>query len=131
MSRPDRVALIEREGDVLALRTQADLLGVSRASLYYRPTEPSAEEIALKQRIDAIFTAHPFYGSRRITAQLRREEFLVNRKAVQRHMDEMGIEAIGPKPNLSKPKTDHVVYPYLLGDIGASCPNHIWGIDIT
>jgi putative transposase len=131
MSRPDRVALIEREGDVLALRTQADLLGVSRASLYYRPTEPSAEEIALKHRIDAIFTAHPFYGSRRITAQLRREEFLVNRKAVQRHMDEMGIEAIGPKPNLSKPKTDHVVYPYLLGDIGASCPNHIWGIDIT
>lgn len=131
MSRSERVALIERASGDLALRVQADLLGVSRASLYYRPVTPSAGEIALKHRIDAIFTAHPFYGSRRITAQLTREDFLVNRKAVQRHMREMGIEAISPNPNLSKPKADHIVYPYLLGDIVASRPNQIWGIDIT
>jgi putative transposase len=125
------VALIEREAGALPLLIQADLLGLSRSSLYYRPVAPSAEEIALKHRIDAIYTAYPFYGSRRITAQLRREEVIVNRKAIQRHMREMGIEAIGPKPNLSKPNQDHRVFPYLLRDITASSPNHVWGIDLT
>jgi len=131
MSRGERVALIERGSGDLALSVQAELLGVSRSSLYYRPVDPTPEEIALKHRIDALFTAHPFYGSRRITAQLRREAILVNRKAVQRHMQEMGIVAIGPKPNLSKPASAHQIFPYLLGDIVASSPNHIWGIDIT
>ena len=131
MSRDERVALIERGSDDLALGVQADLLGVSRSSLYYRPVAPSAEDIALKHRIDAIFTAHPFYGSRRITAQLKRDTFVVNRKAVQRHMHQMGIVAIGPKPQLSKHATEHRTFPYLLGDVVASSPNHIWGIDLT
>jgi putative transposase len=131
MSRDERVALLERENSVLALSVQAELLGVSRSSLSYRPVAPSAAEIALKHRIDEIFTAHPFYGSRRITAQRGRDAFVVNRKAVQRHMHEMGIVAIGPKPNLSKPASDHRVFPYLLGAIVASSPNHIWGIDLT
>jgi putative transposase len=131
MSRDARVALLERENSELALSVQAELLGVSRSSLYYRPVGPSAEEIALKHRIDALFTAHPFYGSRRITAQLQRDAVLVNRKAVQRHMQEMGIVAIGPKPNLSKPAPEHRVFPYVLGSIVATAPNHIWGIDLT
>lgn len=131
MSRDARVVLIERGSGDLALRVQAELLGVSRSSLYYRPVAPSAAEIALKHRIDEIFTAHPFYGSRRITAQLQRDAILVNRKAVQRHMQEMGIVAIGPKPQLSKPASEHRVFPYLLGDIIASSPNHVWGIDLT
>jgi putative transposase len=79
----------------------------------------------------AIYTAYPFYGSRRITAHLRGEKVVVNRKAVQRHMREMGIEAIGPKPNLSKPNLDQRVFPYLLRDLTASSPNHVWGIDLT
>ena len=131
MSRDERVALLERENSDLALGVQAELLGVSRSSLYYRPVAPSADEVALKHRIDEIFTAHPFYGSRRITAQLRREEVLINRKAVQRHMQEMGIVAIGPKPHHSKPASEHRIFPYLLGGIVASTPNHIWGIDLT
>lgn len=123
--------LVEWEGGTLPVAIQADLLGVSRSSLYYRPVPPSPEEVALKHRIDAIFTEFPFYGSRRITAQLQREGGVVNRKAVQRHMREMGIVALGPKPNLSKPAAEHRIYPYLLGEVSASFPNHIWGIDIT
>ena len=130
MSRDERVALVERDGE-LPLSVQAELLGVSRSSLYYRPVAPSAEEIRLKHRIDAIYTESPFYGSRRITAQLRREEFVVNRKAVQRHMREMGIAAIGPRPNLSKCHPEHRVFPYLLADVSAAYPNHVWGIDLT
>lgn len=130
MSRAERVALVERDGE-LPVTVQAALLSVSRSSLYYRPVAPSPEEIRLKHRIDELYTATPFYGSRRITAQLRREEFVVNRKAVQRHMQEMGLVAIGPRPNLSKPTAEHRVFPYLLGDVVASSPNHVWGIDIT
>lgn len=131
MGRDERIALVERAGGELPLSVQAELLGVSRSSLYYRPVAPAPEEIALKHRIDEIYTASPFYGSRRITAELRREEFGVNRKAVQRHMREMGIEAIGPKPHLSQPSGEHRIFPYLLRDTVAAAPNHIWGIDIT
>jgi putative transposase len=120
MSRDERVALIERGSGELALGVQAELLGVSRASLYYRPVGPSAEEIALKHRIDEIFTA-----------QLAREAFRVNRKAVQRHMHEMGIVAIGPKPQPSKQASERRIFPNLPGSIVASAPNPIWGIDLT
>jgi len=63
--------------------------------------------------------------------KLCRESILINRKAVQRHMQEMGLAGICPGPNLSKRNTDHRVYPYLLGRITASYPNHVWGADIT
>lgn len=92
---------------------------------------PSPKEIAIKHRIDEIYTEHPYYGSRRITAQLRREGFEINRKAVQRHMREMGIVGICPGPNLSKRNQQHQVYPYLLRNIEITRPDHVWGIDIT
>ena len=131
MTRDERMTCVERENPTLPLKTQADLLSMSRSSLYYQPVPPSAEEIALKHRIDELYTQYPFYGSRRITAQLRREEILINRKAVQRHMREMGIAGISPGPNLSRRNSEHRVYPYLLGSITASYPNHVWGVDIT
>jgi putative transposase len=127
------VALIDRgacEGD-LALWVRADLMGVSRASLYYRSVTPSVEEVRLKHRIDEIYTKHPFYGSRKITAVLGREEWQVNRKAVQRHMREMGISGICPGPNLSRRNAEHSVYPYLLRNLTVERPNQVWGIDIT
>ena len=125
------MALLERGSPDVALTAQAELLTVSRASLYYRPAPPSAADLALKRRIDEVYTAHPFYGSRRISQQLRREGQVVNRKGVQRQMQEMGLVAIGPRPNTSRPARDHAVYPYLLRDVVSGWPNHIWGIDIT
>jgi len=107
MSRAERLALVEWGQGELALSVQTELLGLSRSSLYYRPVPPSAEEIAIKHRIDGIYTRYPFYGSRRITAQLCREEVPINRKAVQRHMQEMGIAGICPGPNLSKRNAAH------------------------
>jgi putative transposase len=115
----------------LPLRGQAELLSLSRASLYYQPVSPLPEEVALKHRIDEIYTDYPFYGSRRITVQLRREGRRINRKAVQRHMREMGIVGICPDPNLSQRNLEHRVYPYLLRQVTAAYPNHVWGIDIT
>jgi putative transposase len=130
LSRDERVALVERECTALPLKMQAELLGLNRSGLYYRPVPPSPEEVAIKHRIDEIYTKCPFYGSRRITAVLKRE-ISINRKAVQRHMREMGIAGICPGPNLSKRRMDHKVYPYLLRNLKIGYPNHVWGIDIT
>ena len=131
LDRGERLALVERDQPPLPLTVQADLLSISRASLYYHPRAPFLEEVALKHRIDTLYTRYPFYGSRRITAQLRREGLTVNRKAVQRHMREMGIVGIAPGPNSSRGDTEHRVYPYLLRDITSAYPNHVWGIDVT
>jgi len=125
------MALVERESSSLPLIQQAALLSVSRSSLYYQPREPSAEEIAIKHRIDELYTQCPFYGSRKIEAQLRREEVVITRKTVQRHMREMGIVAIYPGPNLSRRQHKEHVFPYLLRNLTIRAPNHVWGIDIT
>lgn len=131
MSREERVDLIERGERALPLSLQADLLGLSRASLYYQPRPPSIEEVRLKHRIDELYTQCPFYGSRKIAAQLQREGLSINRKTVARYMQEMGIAAIYPGPNLSKRNHQEGIYPYLLRNISSAYPNHIWGIDIT
>jgi len=121
---------VERDEHELPLSVQAELLSLSRSSLYYQPVLPSAEEVALKHRIDEIYTDYPFYGSRRIGVQLRREGQTINRKAVQRHMREMGIAGICPSPNLSQRNLEHRVYPYLLRQVTAAYPNHIWGMGV-
>ena len=123
--------MLERGGSDLTLAEQADLLSVSRSSLYYVPRSPSEWEVRIKHRIDEIYTKLPFYGSRRITHILQEEGLGIGRDAVRQFMREMGIEAIYPKPNLSKPAPDHKIYPYLLRGVTSAYPNHIWGIDIT
>ena len=113
------------------MRAQVALLGLNRSSLYYHPSPPPAAEVALKRRIDEIYTASPFYGVRRITAQLRREGQVVNHKAIARHMREMGLQAIYPGPNLSRRAHHAAIYPYLLRGLAITRPNQVWGIDIT
>ena len=123
--------MIDWEHRYLPVKTQAELLSLNRSGLYYQPVPPSAEEVALKHRIDELYTAHPYYGYRKITAQLQREGMQINHKAVARHMHEMGLAALYPGPNLSKRAQQAAIYPYLLNHVTASAPNHIWGIDIT
>jgi len=83
------------------------------------------------RRIDEIYTAHPFYGSRKITAALVREGQRVNRKRVYRLMDLMGLQSIAPKPNTSKKHPRHKVYPYLLRGVKIERVNQVWSTDIT
>lgn len=123
--------LLDWKTTELSIATQAELLCLNRTGLYYCPIAPSAEEVALKHRIDEIYTKHPYYGSRRITALLRVECLVINRKAIQRHMREMGIEGIHPGPNLSKRDLQNRIFPYLLRGLLIVRPNQVWGIDIT
>lgn len=87
--------------------------------------------MALKHRLDELYTAHPFYGSRKLTVLLAEEYGPINRKRVQRYMREMGIQGIAPSPNLSKRLTEHRVYPYLLRNRTAQRANEIWGCEIV
>lgn len=131
MTREQRLDLIERDQPELSLSIQTELLSLSRSSLYYRSIPPSLEEVALKHRIDEIYTLYPFMGSRRISEMLRREGIPSHRSMIQRYMREMGIAGICPGPNLSKRNLEHRIYPYLLRNLIIDHPNQVWGIDIT
>jgi putative transposase len=123
--------MIERVDADLSLSEQADLLSISRSSLYYVARPPDAREIAIKHRIDSLFTDDPCLGARRLAFLLEKEGRVIDRKTVGAYMREMGLEAIYPKPNLSKPAPEHKIYPYLLRGVPSRYPNHIWGVDIT
>lgn len=123
--------MVERENSELSLVAQCELLDLNRSGLYYVPRRVDERELRLKRRIDEIYTAYPFYGVRKITAQLRDEGQIINHKAVARHMREMGLRAIYPGPNLSKRAQQHTVYPYLLRGLKIEHPNQVWGVDIT
>jgi len=112
------------------VKTQATLLILNRSGLYSVPVPPSAAEVEFKHRIDEIYTAHPYYGYRRIAGQLHREGKAINPKTVARYMQEMGLAAVYPGPNLSKRAQASAIYPSLLTNVTASAPNHMWGIDI-
>ena len=110
---------------------QADLLGIARASVYYQPIPVDPYDFSVMIKIDEIYTELPSYGIRRMTKELNLQHMVINHKHFARLMREMGIEAIYPKPNLSKNTNQHLVYPYLLRHIVADHPNYIWGTDIT
>jgi len=114
----------------MSIRRQAELLGVTRSRVYYEP-KIDPYNLELMYLVDEQYTKTPFYGSRRMREALRRKSYTVNRKKVQRLMHLMGIEAIYPKRNLSKPHPGRKIYPYLLRDRKITRVNEVWGTDIT
>ncbi len=131
MSPAARLSLVDRADPVLSIVVQCRLLKVARSTLYYRPAPVSADDLAVMRRLDALYLATPFYGTRRMVAVLRREGWSVNRKRVRRLMRVMGLEAIYQKPNTSRPHPDHKLYPYLLRGLVIDRPNQVWCADIT
>ncbi len=89
------------------------------------------ENLKLMKLIDQQYTAHPFYGSRKMTLWLQGQGHPVNRKRVVRLMRLMGLEAIYPKPKLSAPAVGHQVFPYLLRGVLIERPDQVWSTDIT
>ena len=123
--------MIEWGHPELSVRRQCVLLGLSRASLYDVPAQESAENLALMRVIDEQYTRTPFYGSRRMMADLQRQGYAVHRTRVQRLMHTMGREAIYPRPRLSVRHADHHVYPYVLHDVVSHRPFQVWSADLT
>jgi putative transposase len=117
---------IEPDHAQLSIRRQCELLGLATSSYYYTPRPETAENLELMRRIDQKYMARPFLGSRRMALELD-----VNRKRIQRLMRLMGIEALYPKPNLSRPAPNQQVFPYLLSGVEIERPNQVWSTDIT
>jgi putative transposase len=131
MNRAERMAMVDHRRTDLSVRRQCALLRLARSGVYRPPATPDREELALMRWLDAQYLATPFYGSRRMTAELRKAGRQVNRKRVQRLMRLIGLEALGPKPKTSRPSAQHRVYPYLLRGLTINRPNQVWAADIT
>jgi putative transposase len=131
MSRGERKAMIAPDRPGLSLSRQCRLVSISRSSFYYAPRGESPENLALMRRIDELFLRCPFYGSRQMVRQLRREGIPAGRHRVRRLMRLMGLEAICQAPRTSTPHPAHRVYPYLLRDVVVARPDHVWCADIT
>ena len=123
--------MVQPDNEELSVRRQCELLQLSRAGLYYQPVEVSAEELKLMRRIDELYLKRPYFGSRRMTDELRGEGHEVNRKRVQRLMRVMGLESVLPGPHTSRPHPEHPVFPYLLRRVSVERPNQVWATDIT
>ena len=131
MSASNRRAKLDRHHPDLSVRRQCAMLGVTRSGVYREPRPANDNDLAAMRRIDALFTARPFYGARRIARTLSEEAFPIDRKRARRLMRLMGIEALGPKPRTSKPAPGHKIYPYLLRDMRIDRPNQVWAADIS
>tara|TARA_B100000315_G_scaffold113049_1_gene103699 strand:- start:188 stop:1117 length:930 start_codon:yes stop_codon:yes gene_type:complete len=131
MSRGERKRMIRRDHPDLSLSRQCEVLSISRSSFYYAPKGESAGNLALMRRIDELFLKYPFYGSRQMVRQLRREGIRIGRHRVRRLMRLMGLQAIYQAPRTSDPHPGHRIYPYLLRNLVIDRPNQVWCADIT
>lgn len=131
MTVKEKRAMIEKVNEKVSMRHQCELLELNRGSFYYEAELPSCVDIELMRRIDEIFTAHPYYGVRRIRNRLWEIGIAVGRKLVKTLMEWMGLVAIVPTRNLSKRNADHKVYPYLLRGVEINHINQVWSMDIT
>jgi putative transposase len=122
--------MIDRGHD-LPLKRQAEVLRLSRSTLYYRPRPVSAEDLAIMRRLDELHLNYPFAGSRMLRDFLVAEGIKIGRCRVITLMRRMGIEALYRKPNTSKPAPGHMVFPYLLRGMTINRPNQVWAMDIT
>jgi putative transposase len=122
--------MIDRHS-ALSISHQAQLMSISRGSVYYRPKPVNAVDLELMRHIDELHLEHPFMGARMLRDQLNREGFSVGRKHVGTLMKRMGIEAIYRKPSTSKKHPGHKIYPYLLRDLTINRANQVWALDTT
>jgi putative transposase len=122
--------MIDPEHD-LPIKQQAEVLDISRSTVYYEPRPISEEDLWLMRRIDELHLNYPFAGSRMLRGLLWQQGLEVGRRHIKTLMKRMGIEAIYRKPNTSKPAPGHRIYPYLLRDMAVTRPNQVWAMDLT
>lgn len=123
--------MVELKHPEISISKQCDVLSIHRSGLYYTPCKESEYNQQIMNEIDKMHTRWPFYGSRRINAELRFKGFKVGRKLIRRLMVVMGLRVIYPRPNTSKTNKEHKKYPYLLRGVSIYKPNQVWQADIT
>lgn len=123
---------VDKANSSLSIVRQCELLEIHRSGLYYTPVGETAFNLELMELIDKHFMECPWEGALRVTDWLRMDMgYKVNHKRIERLFKLMGLQTMGPRPNTSKPCKNHHVYPYLLRNLNAAHPNHVWAMDIT
>jgi putative transposase len=122
--------MIDRQHD-LPITKQAELLRVSRGSVYYLPRPAPEADLVIMRRLDRLHLEFPFAGSRLLRGLLAAEGCKIGRRHVKTLMRRMGIEAIYRRPRTTKPEPGHKIYPYLLRGVQVTRPNQVWAMDIT
>jgi len=115
----------------LPLSRQAELLNISRGTIYYKSRDVLVADLNIMRRLDALHLDYPFAGSRMLRDMLTREGVSIGRRHVRTLMKKMGIEAIYRRPNTSKAAPGHKIYPYLLRGLKIERNNQVWAMDIT
>jgi putative transposase len=131
LTADEKRRLIDPHHPMLSINRQCTLLSLNRSTYYSAPASETQINLDLMRLIDEEYTRNPVNGRRRMTAYLNRQGFRVNVKRVRRLMQLMGLEAIYPKPNLSRKHPGHTIYPYLLRGYAIDKPNQVWSADIT
>lgn len=127
----EKRAMVDIKHPELSISRQCELLGLTRSVFYYQPVKAKEENLKLMEEIDKQYLKYPFFGTRKMTEVLKEQGFDVNRKRIKRLYQLMGIQAIGPKPNTSKPVKGHKIYPYLLRNLKIERVNQVWSTDLT
>ena len=127
----ERRNLIDTGDAEYSVREQCKLLDLNRSTWYYEPVPLSDRDRTLMGLLDIQYTKTPFYGVRNMTTYLRKAGYAVGRDHVRTLLRKMGLCAIFPKPNLSRPHPENRIYPYLLRDLDVVRPNQVWCADIT
>jgi putative transposase len=122
---------VERSNPDISISRQCQLLGLPRSSYYYRSAGENNLNLTLMRLLDEQYTRTPFYGSPKMTLWLKSQGYDINHKRVERLMRVMGLQAVYPKPNTSKPCPAHKIYPYLLRDVQIDHVDQVWSADIT
>ncbi len=125
--------LIEPGHPQISVVRQCELLDLARSTYYYQPQgyRDGFYDLVLRRSLDEVYTAHPYYGVRRLTVALREGGHAVGPKRVRRVMRELGLQTIYPRRDLSRRAPENRVYPYLLRDVKIERVNQVWSSDIT
>ena len=115
----------------ISIRRQCELIGLNRATYYLKPAGESPYNLMLMRLLDKQYMETPFYGYLKMTAWLRRQNHLVNKKRIARLMRLMGLQAVFPGRKTTIPAKEHKIYPYLLRGLAITRPNQVWSTDIT
>ncbi len=123
--------IIEKTNPLLPIIRQAELLALSRASVYYVP-RVDPEEWERLRALDKVYTKYPFYGSRRLKFALADDyQIFICREQVQRLMHTLGIQAIYPQHQTTLPAPGHKIYPYLLKNLPIIRPNYVLAWELS
>ncbi len=127
--------LIERERGSLPVRDRCRIAQVS-ASAYYawtKQTQGKKSDEELFKQIEHVLEEFTGYGYRRVTKELQKRGLKVNKKCIQRVMQDRGLQRKRKRRFVRTTDSKHslTVYPNLIRDVVIERPNQVWAADIT